>query len=225
MTIQDAYTDWSATYDSDRNLTRDLDRHVARQQLAKLRCKSILELGCGTGKNTPLLASIGEQVQALDFSAGMIEKARAKVTAPNVTFESADITKRWPSQDESFDLIVCNLVLEHVEDLNFIFAEASRVLVEGGRFFICELHPFRQYLGTQARFQRADDTKHIAAFTHHVTDFTNAALANGLMLTEVKEWWHEEDEGKAPRLISFLFQKRAESVPSAAAPLPLGEVG
>jgi ubiquinone/menaquinone biosynthesis C-methylase UbiE len=213
MTIQDAYTDWSPTYDSDRNLTRDLDQHVAHQQLAKIRSKSILELGCGTGKNTPLLASIGENVHALDFSAGMIEKARAKVTAPNVTFEIADITKRWPAKDQSFDLIVCNLVLEHIEDLDFTFAEASRVLSEGGRFFICELHPFRQYLGTQARFQRADDTKHIAAFTHHVTDFTNAALANGLMLKEMKEWWHEEDHGKAPRLISFLFEKRAQADP------------
>jgi ubiquinone/menaquinone biosynthesis C-methylase UbiE len=210
MTIQDAYTEWSATYDSDRNLTRDLDQQVARQQLAKLRCTSVLELGCGTGKNTPLLASIGEYVQALDFSAGMIEKARTKVSAPNVTFEIADIKKRWPSKDQSFDLIVCNLVLEHIEDLNFIFAEASRVLVEGGRFFICELHPFRQYLGKRARFQRADNTNHITAFTHHVTDFTNAALANGLMLKEIKEWWHEEDEGNAPRLISFLFAQRAE---------------
>jgi ubiquinone/menaquinone biosynthesis C-methylase UbiE len=209
MTIRDAYTDWSATYDSDRNLTRDLDQRIARQELERFQCKSILELGCGTGKNTPLLASIGEHVQALDFSAGMIEKARAKVTSSNVTFEIADVTKRWPSKDQSFDLIVCNLVLEHIEDLNFIFAEASRVLVKGGRFFICELHPFRQYLGTQARFQRADDTMQIAAFTHHITDFTNAALANGLVLIEMKEWWHEEDEGKAPRLISFLFANRA----------------
>ena len=206
MTIQDAYTDWSATYDSDRNLTRDLDSHVARQELTHFRCRSILELGCGTGKNTPLLASIGVDVHALDFSAGMIEKARAKVTSPNVTFEIADITKRWPSKDQSFDLIVCNLVLEHIEDLSFIFAEASRVLVEGGKFFVCELHPFRQYLGTQARFQRADDTKHIAAFRHHVTDFTNAALANGLMVKEMREWWHDEDEGKSPRLVSFLFE-------------------
>ena len=210
MTIQDAYTDWSATYDSDRNLTRDLDQRVAREQLTKRRCKSILELGCGTGKNTPLLASIGAQVHALDFSAGMIEKARAKVTSPNVTFEIADITRRWPSNDQSCDLIVCNLVLEHIEDLNFIFAEASRVLVEGGRFFVCELHPFRQYLGTQARFQRADDTRHIEAFTHHVTDFTDAAAANGLLLIELNEWWHEQDEGKAPRLISFLFESRAQ---------------
>lgn len=102
-------------------------------------------------------------------------------------------------------------MLEHIEDLNFIFAEASRVLVEGGRFFICELHPFRQYQGTQARFQRADDTKHIAAFTHHITDFTKGAMANGLGLIEMKEWWHEEDAGKAPRLISFLFENRVQS--------------
>ena len=212
MTIQDAYTDWSATYDSDRNLTRDLDQHVARQQLSALRCRSILEIGCGTGKNTPLLASIGEHVHALDFSAGMIERAMMKVTAPNVTFEIADITRQWPSRDQSFDLTVCDLVLEHIEHLDFIFAEASRVLVKGGRFFICELHPFRQYLGTQARFQRADDTKHIAAFTHHITDFTNAASAKGLMLTEMKEWWHEADGGKPPRLISFLFEKRAQLI-------------
>jgi malonyl-CoA O-methyltransferase len=208
MTIQDSYTDWSATYDSDRNLTRDLDQHVARQQLSEFRCRSVLEIGCGTGKNTPLLASIGEHVHALDFSAGMIERARTKVTASNVRFEIADITKHWPSKDQSVELIVCNLVLEHIEHLNFIFAEASRVLDKGGRFFVCELHPFRQYLGTQARFQRADDTKHIAAFTHHITDFTNAALAKGLMLTEMKEWWHQEDAGKPPRLISFLFEKR-----------------
>ena len=197
MTIQKAYTDWSATYDSDRNLTRDLDQRVARQQLESFRCKSILELGCGTGKNTPLLASIGEHVHALDFSPGMIEKARAKVTSPNVTLEIADITKRWPSKDQSFDLIVCNLVLEHIEDLHFTFSEASRVLVRGGRFFICELHPFRQYLGTQARFQRADNTKHIAAFTHHITDFTNAGLANELMLKEMKSC-ARRSEGKPP---------------------------
>lgn len=213
MRIQDAYTDWSATYDSDRNLTRDLDQRVARQELERFQCKSILELGCGTGKNTPMLASIGAYVHALDFSAGMIEKARAKVTAPNVTFEIADITKRWPDKDQPFDLIVCNLVLEHIEDLNFIFAEAACVLVNGGHFFICELHPFRQYLGTQARFQRADDMTQIAAFTHDITDFTNAALASGLSLDEMKEWWHEEDEGKAPRLISFLFANREQPHP------------
>jgi len=152
--IEDAYNAWSSTYDSDRNRTRDLDQQVARDELQNLRCHSVLELGCGTGKNTTLLAQISERVCSLDFSAGMIEKARARTDSPNVTFEIADITKRWPSNDQSFDLVVCNLVLEHIEDLGFIFAEGARVLTTGARYFVCELHPFRQYEGTQARFER-----------------------------------------------------------------------
>lgn len=208
MTIQDAYTDWSATYDSDRNLTRDLDERVTFEELSPIHAASILELGCGTGKNTGLLAAISARVHALDFSPGMLAKAKARVTAPNVTFELADLTTPWPCGDRECDLIVCNLVLEHIEELNFIFAEARRVLSDGGRFFVCELHPYRQYQGTVARFQRAGDTKPIKAFAHHVTDFTNAARANNLSLTEMKEWWHAEDAGKAPRLISFIFEKR-----------------
>ena len=206
--IEDAYNAWSATYDSDRNRTRDLDQQVAREELQSFRCNSVLELGCGTGKNTALLAQIGDRVRSLDFSAGMIEKARARTDSPNVTFEIADITKRWPSDDQAFDLVVCNLVLEHVEDLGFIFAEGARVLSTGGRCFVCELHPFRQYQGTQACFQSEGEIAQIPAFLHHLTDFIAGAQAHRLSLLTIKEWWHEEDEGKPPRLISFMFGKQ-----------------
>ncbi len=207
MRIQEAYTDWSATYDLDRNLTRDLDEVVTRETLANLRCNSVLEIGCGTGKNTALLAQIGQRVQALDFSRGMIEEARAKLSLDNVAFEMADITQPWPCEDQSIDLVVCNLVLEHIRDLSFIFSEASRVLVKTGRFFISELHPFRQYQGTQATFQRNQETTQIPAFVHHISDFIDAAGENGLALASVKEWWHEEDRNKPPRLVSFVFKK------------------
>lgn len=206
MKIEEAYTDWSATYDSDRNLTRDLDQTVTRETLAHLHFKSILELGCGTGKNTGLLAAIGERVHALDFSSGMMEKAKAKLKQPNIIFEVADITRRWPCEDRSVDLIACNLVLEHIQDLSSIFAEAARVLVKAGQLFVCELHPFRQYGGTVARFQRAE-TNEIPAFVHHLTDFTEAARANGLLLLSVREWWHEADGEKLPRLVSFVFEQ------------------
>src|ERR1044072_3115527 len=206
MKVNEAYTDWSTTYDSDRNLTRDLDHSVTHATLAHLHFDSVLELGCGTGKNTGLLSTIWDRVHALDFSSGMIEKAKAKLNQPNITFEIADINSSWPCQDQSFDLVVCNLVLEHIQDLSFVFSEAARVLRNPGRFFVCELHPFRQYGGTVARFQRAETTE-IHAFVHHLTDFTDAARANGLLLMSLKEWWHEEDAGKPPRLVSFVFEK------------------
>lgn len=207
MKVETAYNAWSATYDSDQNRTRDLDEQVTRLELGDLRWKAVLEVGCGTGKNTKLLADISEQVCCLDFSAGMIEKAKQRVTSANVTFEIADITKRWPTDDGTFQLVTCNLVLEHVPDLVFVFGEAARVLTRGGRFFISELHPFRQYQGTQARFEVGDRITNIPAFLHHISDFLKAAEIHGLELLRLQEWWHREDEGKPPRLISLMFGK------------------
>jgi ubiquinone/menaquinone biosynthesis C-methylase UbiE len=207
MDIEQAYTDWSATYDQDRNLTRDLDEFVTRETLANLRCNSILEIGCGTGKNTALLAQISRKVLAMDFSAGMIEKARQKISFENVTFALADLTQPWPVENQAFDLVACNLVLEHISDLSFVFAQAFRVLDAGGRFFVSELHPFRQYQGTRANFQRGLESTHIPAYVHHISDFIDAGAANRLELAQLKEWWHEEDQNKAPRLVSFMFEK------------------
>jgi ubiquinone/menaquinone biosynthesis C-methylase UbiE len=207
MSIQDAYTNWSLTYDEDRNRTRDLDQQVTKSTLSGRHVDRIVETGCGTGKNTAFLAQIAGRVTALDFSAGMLARARQKVQASNVTFVEADLTQAWPVEDRSADLVVCNLVLEHIANLRFIFGEAARILLPGGRFFVCELHPFRQYQGTQATFQRADGAILIDAYVHHISDFLAAAEASGLALAIFKEWWHEEDEGKPPRLASFVFVK------------------
>ncbi len=207
MSIQNAYNEWSQTYDTDRNLTRDLDQQIMFEMLANRHFDSILEIGCGTGKNTLFLVDVGLRVHALDFSEGMIEKAKEKVKAENVRFSMADLTQRWPCQDRAYDLIVCNLVLEHIEDLSFIFSEASRVLIEGGKFFVNELHPFRQYEGKKARFQSGESVAEIPAFVHHISDFTNAASKHGLKLAKLDERWHLEDLNKPPRIVSFLFEK------------------
>ena len=207
MSIQKAYNEWSATYDSDENLTRDLDQKVTRAALANLQFNSILEIGCGTGKNTVFLAQIGTRVHALDFSEGMIEKAKKKVQAENVRFSVADLTQKWPCENRSYDLIVCNLVLEHIEDLSFIFSEAFRVLEEEGRFQVNELHPFRQYEGKKASFGKGEGVTEIPAFVHHISDFVDAASSPGFKLVKLNEYWHEQDQSKPPRIISFVFEK------------------
>ncbi len=210
MSIRDAYTNWSATYDSDRNMTRDLDAVVTRQLLAGQQYTTILELGCGTGKNTVYLRQIGERVCALDFSEGMIAAARTKLAAEaadNVVFAVADLTQPWPIAAQSVDLIACNLVLEHISDLAFVFSEAHRVARTGGRFFVCELHPFKQYQGKQATFQRAEGQTDIPAFVHHLSAFLDAATDAGFVLKQLREWWHEADQGLPPRLASFMFEK------------------
>jgi malonyl-CoA O-methyltransferase len=205
MSVQEAYDDWSASYDADRNLTRDLDARVTREMLPARRFDSILEAGCGTGKNTAFYAGTGGRVSAMDFSYGMIAQARGKVQAGNVGFLLADLTRPWPWTAGSFDLVACNLVLEHIEDLSFVFGQAARVLKEGGSFFVCELHPFRQYQGKQAVFSGVEGETRIPAYVHHISDFIRAAAESRLTLSDFREWWHEEDEGKPPRVMSFTF--------------------
>jgi malonyl-CoA O-methyltransferase len=207
MNVQDAYGSWSSTYDTDPNRTRDLDALVTRKLLGGEHHRSILEIGCGTGKNTEFLAQICDELRALDLSAEMIERAKQKVTRSRVTFALADLTAPWPCEDGDAELISCNLVLEHIQDLPPVFAEASRKLVRGGRLFISELHPFRQYQGTKATFTRGEETIEITAHIHHISDFLGAAASQGFALLGLNEWWHEEDTGKPPRLITFMFQK------------------
>ena len=207
MDIQGAYNEWSRTYDSDENLTRDLDQKVTQSLLGKLLFDSILEIGCGTGKNTSFLTQIGRTVRAVDFSEGMIEKAREKVQAENVHFSIMDITQKWIFDDQAFDLIVCNLVLEHIRDLSFVFAQAARTLRSNGQFFINELHPFRQYDGRKARFYRNEEKIEVDAFIHHISDFLHAGKDNGFSHVELDEHWHEADQNKPPRIISFTFER------------------
>jgi ubiquinone/menaquinone biosynthesis C-methylase UbiE len=208
MDIQNAYNEWSTSYDQDENRTRDLDRDVVRSRLGGLHFDSILEIGCGTGKNTSFLVQIGKSVQAVDFSEGMIARAQEKIQAENVRFSMVDITQTWRFPDESIDLIVCDLVLEHIQDLAHVFSEAARTLRPGGHFFIDELHPFRQYEGTKARFYRAQEKVEVDAFVHHISDFWRAAAAVQLSLVHLDEYWHETDENKPPRILSLYFERR-----------------
>lgn len=207
MTVKKAYNSWAETYDSDLNFTRDLDEAVTREVLNGSRYARTLELGCGTGKNTSFLSGISEKMWAVDFSEGMISKAKEKLNLSNVTFTLADVTKPWPFSEGSLDLIVSNLILEHIGDLGFIFSEASRTLKKGGTFFLSELHPFRQYQGKKARFERGEEIIRIDAYIHDISDFLLSAKDNSLNLKDLSEWRHEKDLGNVPRLISFRFEK------------------
>ena len=207
--VSSAYDAWAATYDEDVNRTRDLDATVLRDSALSVEHARVIEIGCGTGKNTEWLAQRARSVIALDFSPGMLARARERVTAAQVTFVEHDITLPWPLPDESGDVIVGNLVLEHVADVGRVFREAARVLRLGGELFICELHPYRQRRGGQAHFTSAEgDVVHVPAHVHTMSEYLNAAVSAGLRLRHVGEWLESDAVANAlPRLVSFRFSR------------------
>lgn len=217
--IATAYNDWAETYDTVPNRTRDLAARVLRQADLNLNGRAVVEVGCGTGRNTEWLlrseagstdAAGPTSISALDFSEEMLARARARVSDRRVRFIQHDIQTRWPLADAAADVVIAMLILEHVEHLKPFFAEAVRVLIAGGELFICELHPLRQHLGGQAQFisNRTGEYTRVAAFLHDVSDYVNAGLSAGLNLLHLGEW---RDEGAAldelPRLLSLHFRR------------------
>lgn len=205
MNTRKAYDEWSAQYDTDRNRTRDLEGIALRTVLHGQPLGHVLEVGCGTGKNTLWLAERADHITAVDLSEGMLAKARTKVTASTVTFVQGDVLQPWSFAEGPYDLVTFSLVLEHIEELGSILRKTAEVLARDGRVYIGELHPFKQYLGTKARFGTAQGTKVVQCFTHHVSDFVAAAKGAGLRLLEVQESFDADEPGAPPRILTLLF--------------------
>ncbi|HEX8657323.1 MAG TPA: class I SAM-dependent methyltransferase [Hymenobacter sp.] len=208
MNVQTAYNTWAGTYDAVLNKTRDLEATVIRHLLADVAVAEAVEIGCGTGKNTEWLAAKATHLTAVDFSAEMLAKAQAKATRRNIRFQRADITQEWSFVNSPADLITCSLVLEHIPNLGLVFEQASRVLKPAGLFYIGELHPFKQYQGSKARFDNGHGVVEIECFTHHVSEYVALARNSGFKCLELQEWFDNDDTGTVPRIIAFLFQKK-----------------
>lgn len=97
----------------------------------------VLEVGCGTGsmwKDHLHLVADSELILT-DFSAGMLENARKNLPLQeNLSFQVVDIQDiPWP--DDSFDVVIANMMLYHVPDLHRGLSEVRRVLKPGGSFY------------------------------------------------------------------------------------------
>lgn len=207
MSTENLYNQWSSTYDTVENKTRDLEKIASQQIMSKIHFENVLELGCGTGKNTEWLSKIARHITAVDSSEAMMAKAKEKLSGQNVEFISADITIPWNFISTLPDLITCSLVLEHVADLTFIFQQANKTLKSKGYFYVCELHSYKQYGGSKARFETSEGTQVLECFVHHVSDYHEVAMKNNFSCIILNEWFDDDDRTKVPRLISFLFQK------------------
>ena len=201
----DKYNAWAHQYDNDINPTRDLDKSVTIESLSNIDFFKVLELGCGSGKNTEWLITKADKLVGLDFSKNMLDQARKKVKTDKVTFINTDLNENWPVNDNSFDLATINLTLEHIETLDHIFNSLFMKLTQGGKCFVCELHPKKQLSGSKARFEKNGDEIALDVFYHSELEYIESAEKAGFNLIVKKEWY--DNKKTVPRLISFLFEK------------------
>jgi ubiquinone/menaquinone biosynthesis C-methylase UbiE len=199
------YDAWAYQYDNNINPTRDLDKIATKKVLSKIKFSNVLELGCGSGKNTQWLIKRSSKLIGLDFSKSMLDLARKKIVSKDVTFIKTNLNEKWPVVNNSFDLATINLTLEHIEILDHIFTSVFMKLQKNGKCFICELSPKKQLAGTKARFEQNGAEIVLDVFEHSEIDYLQSAKKAGLNLISKKDWF--DNESDLPRLISFLFEK------------------
>jgi len=208
MNVKDAYNDWSVQYDTNVNPTRDLEGVALREVLADLSFGRVLEIGCGTGKNTAWLVTRAKEIVAVDFSENMLAKAKAKITSDKVRFIQADVLCAWDFAEGTYELVTFSLVLEHIEDLNVVFEKVAAVTRAGSYVYMGEFHPFKQYSGSKARFETEAGIQVLTCFDHHVSDFLGAAFRSGFELITLNEHFDNKDKTNIPRILSILLRKR-----------------
>lgn len=96
----------------------------------------VLLVGAGTGADLPLISGYGLSITAIDLSPEMLAEARSKVMEDEkITFLEMD-AQNLDFKDESFDVVIANLILSVVPDPGRCMQEIVRVTGEGSKIVI-----------------------------------------------------------------------------------------
>jgi GT2 family glycosyltransferase/ubiquinone/menaquinone biosynthesis C-methylase UbiE len=111
--------------------------HLHRYALCQDRVagKRVLDLACGTGYGSALLAHAAAEVTGVDLSAAAIRQAKKRYKQTNLKYVTADCYD-LPFEAGVFDAVVANEMIEHVDDHDGLIEQAKRVLAPGGLFLI-----------------------------------------------------------------------------------------
>ncbi|KAL8723588.1 MAG: hypothetical protein Q9225_000130 [Loekoesia sp. 1 TL-2023] len=215
----EAYNQWAATYDTDGNFMQALDSMMIPQMLPVVTHRlpfspKLVDLGCGTGRNTLALLSVpSAMVLGLDNSGEMLNIARNRChqkweslsknnRAATLSFEVWDIQSlqyeksEVPRPAQHIDAVFSTLVLEHIS-LDIFFKACSMMLKGGGLLLLTNMHPDMGDKGSQAGFtdQATGQKIRPVSYIHTVFEVVQKARECGFeMIWGPKERAVHEDD-------------------------------
>jgi ubiquinone/menaquinone biosynthesis C-methylase UbiE len=104
----------------------------------------VLDLGCGDGLDIEYYRKLGADVYGLDGSQQLVAIARAR--NPGAEIVKGDFTKKFPYEDNFFDVVLSKYAIQTAKDMDPCFTEVARVLKPHGTFLYLVTHPFRQFM-------------------------------------------------------------------------------
>lgn len=140
----DVVESWADFVRQGKDYYRDeLNNPAAFKLIGNVKGQLVLDLACGEGYNTRMLARKGAKVIGIDFSTKLLELARLEEAKEKLGIDyyfsdAADLSK-FPGNH--FDLVTCFMALQDVENYEKAISEVARILKNKGRFVFSIPHP------------------------------------------------------------------------------------
>lgn len=200
------YDLWAGIYDTDGNFLQAMDTIEMKTLFPRMLSEittpppwKIVDLGCGTGRNTAALLNIpGAEVVGLDASSKMLDVARQRLQndklpraeGNNLHLDIIDLIESSdpPEIALNADAVVSTLVLEHIP-CDVFFKHVSRILKPGGILLLTNMH---SHMGgvSQAGFvdPKTGEKVRAQSYAHTVQEVEVAAAGHGLkVLGKIEE--------------------------------------
>jgi ubiquinone/menaquinone biosynthesis C-methylase UbiE len=189
LDVDSAYAAWAETYDQPNALI-SAEEPIVRRFIDGISAGVSLDVACGTGRVTRLLADHGHRAIGVDRSAEMLARARRNV--PGASFVLGDV-RGLPFEDRTLDLVICALALTHVTRLADSVTEMARVLRPGGYMIVSDVHPIAVVTGAHAFFLRTDGSRGVTRNeVHWASEYVDAFRSAGLAIERAAEPPFEE---------------------------------
>ncbi len=122
--------------------------------------KRVLDLGCGEGYGSAILAEKAKHVVGVDVDARVVEHASNNYPLDNLEFRRASVLELGDLPDASFELVICFEVIEHIAEHDELLSLVHRVLAPGGLFLVST--PDREVYSEEARYHNPYHVKELS---------------------------------------------------------------
>jgi malonyl-CoA O-methyltransferase len=183
LTPLEGYNKWAVTYHGEDNPIKNLSDEFIKSELPDLRGKTVLDAGCGTGKFCMTAIERGARfVKGIDLSPNMIEQA--KKNCPQAEFECCDLAKIVL---EKYDVVICGLVLGHIDVLEQTLKKLVTALQPGGHIIVTDFHPYQTMRKAKRTFKDNKKTFEVKHTLHTLDEYFALLKNSSVNIVQFKE--------------------------------------
>lgn len=175
--------------------------------IGEVKHQFVLDIACGEGYNTRILARKGAKVTGIDISKKLVNQAKMQEEKDrlSINYHVLDSANLSIFLDKSFDLVTCFMAIMDIKNYEFAIHEIGRVMKDSGRFIFSLTHPCFEYIEKSQNIERTDRYFGIRAekirwnmerllspfettsFHRTLTDYSNTLYENGLLIRRLLE--------------------------------------